>query len=102
MSEHEEAPTVNIPLPTGGQVELTRADLLAGLVLLHQGAQDLPFLKECLINGEDRCPKCGSHEVEGRFIESGSGEATQTMDCIDCELSWVDGYHLTGISVIHE
>lgn len=41
-----------------------------------------------------QCPKCGGGNIEGRFIEIEGNEATQIVDCLDCEFSWQDIYLL--------
>jgi transposase-like protein len=40
------------------------------------------------------CPVCGSDELDGSSVETGSGMATQEMACIDCDSTWLDEYQL--------
>lgn len=57
---------------------------------------------EHIAAGGDSCPVCGSDETEGGFVETGGGEAVQKVYCLACRSSWVDGYTLTGFSIINE
>jgi hypothetical protein len=44
----------------------------------------------------ERCPHCGSDEIEGHEIETGGGSATQEMSCSVCDATWNDLYRLVG------
>lgn len=43
------------------------------------------------------CPHCGGDLLEGRDITINTGEATQTVMCLDCDEDWTDVYQLTGL-----
>lgn len=53
-----------------------------------------------LSNGGTRCPFCGSIDITGGPVETGSGMATQPMSCDSCEASWRDDYDLIGIKIV--
>ena len=44
------------------------------------------------------CPFCGSHDIEGGFIETNEGRATQPMNCHICGEDWIDYYRLVDIA----
>jgi transposase-like protein len=51
-----------------------------------------------LDTGGVKCPHCGHDDIEGSFIETGAGSASQKVMCVNCEKSWTDEYTLTGIT----
>ena len=53
------------------------------------------------MGGED-CPYCGADEVEGGNVDTGGGQATQTMFCLACGRDWLDHYVLTGYILTEE
>lgn len=42
------------------------------------------------------CPKCGSKNIAGSFIDIDGVYATQHVDCADCRSTWADVYELVG------
>lgn len=53
--------------------------------------------KTYIENNGTKCPFCNSNSIEGGFVESGSGQASQPMECKDCGTSWTDVYTLTNV-----
>jgi formate dehydrogenase maturation protein FdhE len=47
--------------------------------------------------GGMRCPVCGSEEIEGGFVTTGGGEASQGMRCLRCDTRWTDIYRLDHV-----
>lgn len=45
----------------------------------------------------DRCPYCGSDQIEGQPVTIEPLTARQTMRCLQCSASWQDHYRLEGI-----
>lgn len=59
------------------------------------------------INGADtkhveqqgqKCPRCGSEEIEGDEVTIDSGHAVQDMSCGACDSTWTDVYALLGFA----
>lgn len=44
------------------------------------------------------CPLCGSDNIEGDEVRTGTGTAVQDMYCNACGGSWCDEYKLVGYS----
>jgi transposase-like protein len=42
------------------------------------------------------CPFCGSHDIEGGFVEIVDGGAYQELSCHACGKGWNDEYELVG------
>lgn len=40
----------------------------------------------------DQCPKCRSHDIEGKSLEVDGNECQQKMYCNECEFRWFDIY----------
>jgi len=57
--------------------------------------------REYLKNG-DGCPFCKSTNVEGDGSETGGGEASQGVTCLECGAHWTDIYKLHRIVVMDE
>lgn len=51
---------------------------------------------EYVAAGGGACPFCGSSNITGGFVNIEGREASQPVDCQDCEAEWVDIYNLTG------
>ena len=49
--------------------------------------------------GGVHCPVCGSEEIEGEFVTTGGGEASQEMRCLTCDARWTDIYTLNFVSI---
>lgn len=49
----------------------------------------------------DFCPECNSIDVEGGFVETGGGKATQKRSCLNCGTTWFDIYVLASIEMDH-
>ena len=45
---------------------------------------------------DSTCPKCGSGEVTGGFIESGDGIASQRLTCDVCGERWMNVYDFSA------
>lgn len=46
----------------------------------------------------NKCPCCGSDNLEGDSFEAGSSEVWQNICCLGCGAVWQDVYRLTGIA----
>lgn len=58
--------------------------------------------KEYVKRSDNRCPFCGSSDVEGEGVEVYEGGCTQEVTCHRCFASWYDKYKLTGYSIIND
>jgi hypothetical protein len=47
-------------------------------------------------HGGNRCPFCGSNDIEGSETNIDDGVAWQEVGCYACDKSWSDIYKLTG------
>lgn len=47
---------------------------------------------------QNRCPKCGSDQVEGHEVEIMPGSARQDVSCADCEAEWAEFYVMNDFS----
>ena len=54
--------------------------------------------KGYLNGGGVSCPFCGSHDIEGQFVETNEGRATQPMKCNQCGEDWMDYYRLVYVA----
>ena len=52
--------------------------------------------------GGVHCPACGSEGIEGTFVTTGGGEASQEMRCLACEARWTDIYTLHSVLIDRE
>ena len=48
------------------------------------------------------CPKCGTWEITGEFVETGGGIAVQGMSCDVCDFRWKNIYDFAAIHLINE
>ena len=48
--------------------------------------------------GGVHCPFCGSSDIEGGFVETDAGRATQPISCLTCDQHWTDEYVLAAIT----
>ena len=44
----------------------------------------------------ERCPKCGSRDINSAHIKAAKGELEQFCNCSRCELAWYASYKLAG------
>lgn len=44
---------------------------------------------------QNRCPACGSSEIEGQEIEVCAGTCHQDVDCLECGSEWRETYTLS-------
>ena len=49
--------------------------------------------------GGMQCPVCGSDQIEGGFVETGEGRASQEIRCLACHECWTDIYRLNSILI---
>ena len=49
--------------------------------------------------GGMHCPACGSEGIEGDFVTTGGGEASQGMRCLKCDARWTDIYTLNFVLI---
>lgn len=49
-----------------------------------------------------KCPFCNSENLQGREIDIESGQAFQTVECLDCNKEWMDKYQLVGMLEVHD
>ena len=54
--------------------------------------------KKYLAGGGVSCPFCGDPGIEGLFIETNEGRASQPMSCTACREEWTDCYRLVDIT----
>ena len=60
-------------------------------------ADSLPMSDvDYVAHGGNRCPFCGSEEIEGSEVNIDSGYALQEVICQTCDSMWSDVYKLTG------
>ncbi len=52
--------------------------------------------EEYVKKGGGVCPKCHSSEIEGGSVEIDGACASQGVNCLACEATWTDVYHLAG------
>ncbi len=48
------------------------------------------------------CPKCGSSEIAGGFVETGDGIASQELCCNVCKDRWKNVYDYSAVYLIDE
>lgn len=53
--------------------------------------------KRYVKTGYNKCPYCGSHDIEGSSVEIDGKSALQKIFCLSCERSWRDVYLLAEI-----
>lgn len=70
------------------------------LHLSKQTAQQTQQMREYVDSKGIRCPICANPDIEGHFIETGEGVATQDMSCGKCDAEWIDNYTLASITLI--
>lgn len=51
---------------------------------------------------DSTCPRCGSDEVDGGFVETGGGSAVQTLSCNACDECWKNVYDFSAVYLIDE
>lgn len=51
---------------------------------------------EFTAHGGNRCPFCGSHDVEGEDLEADGACAWDSCRCLACEATWSTAYSVTG------
>ena len=47
----------------------------------------------------ERCPKCGSRDINPGYIKSAKGELEQWHSCGRCEVTWFSEYRLIGYAL---
>lgn len=47
-------------------------------------------------HGANRCPACGSRDIEGGFVEIDGTHACQHCRCAECGAGWTDVYDVVG------
>ncbi|MDA8140773.1 MAG: hypothetical protein M0036_19165 [Desulfobacteraceae bacterium] len=65
---------------------------------LKLNEKNTPFLDSHLKSGI-LCPFCGQENIEGGFVETGFGRASQVMGCNDCDRVWTDIYTIHRIEI---
>lgn len=45
-----------------------------------------------------RCFYCESEDLEGGFVETNNGQASQVIKCLGCKKSWTDVYKLVDVA----
>jgi len=50
-----------------------------------------------LEQGGAKCPHCNSGNLQGDSLQSDGGYVWQDIECLDCDMQWVDVYSLTDI-----
>ena len=50
--------------------------------------------------GGNKCPFCGSEELEGKRYEADSTVAWREVECVNCKKRWEDVYTLSDIEEI--
>ena len=48
-------------------------------------------------SGGNRCPHCGSDNIEGGSFNTDSSKAWQGVWCVNCHEEWVDVYTLSDV-----
>lgn len=48
------------------------------------------------------CPKCGSDEITGGFVETGDGVAIQKLSCNVCNAIWRNIYDLSAVELVED
>ena len=46
------------------------------------------------------CPKCGTGEIQGGFVETGDGIASQELSCDVCDERWKNVYDFSAVYLI--
>jgi hypothetical protein len=49
-----------------------------------------------------QCLYCKSKAIEGGSVDIDAGGATQVVNCLDCERSWMDHYKLVDVEPCDE
>ncbi len=47
---------------------------------------------------QNRCPKCGSDQIEGDSVEIMPGSARQDVSCLECDSTWCEFYKMDHMS----
>ena len=47
---------------------------------------------------QNRCPACGSDQIEGHEVEIMPGSARQDVSCLDCDSEWAEFYKMDDFS----
>ena len=50
--------------------------------------------------GGVRCPFCDSEDIEGGFVETDVGGASQRVHCLVCGARWQDSYMLVDVALL--
>jgi formate dehydrogenase maturation protein FdhE len=51
---------------------------------------------------DNNCPKCGSSEITGGFVETGDGIAVQKVSCDVCDAVWRNIYDFAAVELLDE
>ena len=85
--------------PLGGQ-PLWGSDIMKAYldkIRAHPDVHNLDCAKTYVRDSGRWCPFCGHDQIEGEYVETGGGNATQGMYCLKCGAYWTDAYQLVGI-----
>jgi hypothetical protein len=52
--------------------------------------------QKAYLKHDGQCPRCGSGDINGGFIEVDGAGASQEVSCNDCNAKWIDLYKLVG------
>ena len=66
----------------------------------NSGVQSVNIPLEQITDGV--CPKCGSDEIAGEFVETGGGIAVQEISCGVCDCRWKNVYDFAAVYLIDE
>lgn len=58
-----------------------------------------PEQKAAYLADSGKCPICGSSAIVGDEIQADGSKHYQTIECNDCDASWVDVYTLSDIEM---
>ena len=75
---------------------LNRSDIASTIQFL---AEAVDFARDDIGNNSqasDKCPSCGSEEVDGDSVEVSETEATQEVACLQCESTWYNVFLLSN------
>jgi hypothetical protein len=84
------------------EAELRKPEPKAPKWTRKQGAMSLPQYLAHRSNGDNNCPRCGSSEIEGEFVEIAGQFALQECGCNLCETTWVDRYTIDSFRLLHD
>ncbi len=79
-----------------GQTVLVDLETGETTVIVESTERD-PFA-DYIKGGGVVCPFCGDGDLEGGFIETDQGRATQEIKCNTCGKAWIDEYKLAGVT----